>query len=127
MTSEKRKRSENNVKMLNLLDAPRTWFLYNKNEYSVSEAPPDVFDAWIRQHVEEITGVNTTVWEIYDRWFIIDACIEEDVLFLQDMGDGNQSIEEKASDDSSDSEVKEEEKASDLTSELEEYIWPEPA
>lgn len=127
MISEKRKKSETTVKTLNLLDARQTWFLSNGSEYNVREAPPEVFDVWIRQHVEEIVNVDTARWEIYDRWFIINACIEEDVLYLRPMGDGNQSLEEKSSDGGSEVEVDSEAFSSEMSSELESYNWPEPA
>lgn len=119
MSSEKRKKEESKGKTLNLLDAHRTWFQFDGSAYSVKSAPPSVFDAWIRQYVEEITNVDTAVWEIFHRWDIINACIEDDILCLHKQGDGNQTLEEKASE----SEVDSEEKASDLP----EYEWPELA
>lgn len=123
MSSEKRKKREKGVKTLNLLDAPRTWFLYDQGVFNVKEAPPDVFDAWIRQYVEEITNVDTSFWEIFHRWGIINSCIRGGVLTLRKGDDGSQVVEAF----SSGSEVKEEEKASDLTSKNQEYELPEPA
>lgn len=123
MNSEKRKKRKKGVKTLNLLDAPRTWFLYDQGVFNVKEAPPDVFDAWIRQYVEEITNVDTSFWEIYHRWGIVNSCIRGGVLRLCPQDDGNQVLEAF----SSESEVKIEEKTSDLTSENQEYELPEPA
>lgn len=123
MSSVKRKREKKNVKLLNLLDAQKTWFLFDESVFNVKEAPPDVFDTWIRQYVEEIANVDTAFWEIYHRWGIINSCIRGGVLTLRSQGDGSQIVEEKVSV----SEVQVEEKASDLTSELPEYDWPEPA
>lgn len=123
MNSERRKKREKGVKTLNLLDAQRTWFLYDQGVFNVKEAPPDIFDAWIRQFVEEITNVDTSFWEIFHRWGIINSCIRGGVLTLRKGDDGSQVIEAF----SSGSEVRGEEKASDSTSENQEYELPEPA
>lgn len=113
MSSAKRKSEKKSARLLNLLDAPRTWFHFNGSEQNVKEALPEVFDAWIRQYVEEITNVDVTLWEIYHRWGIINACIRGGILTLHGQEDGSQVVEEK----SSESEAKVEEKTSDLTSE----------
>lgn len=127
MSSEKRKKEKSSVKTLNLLDAPRTWFHFDKSVWNVKEAPPDVFDAWIRQYVENITNVNTGTWEIFHRWAIINSCIRGGVLGLRIHEDGTQVVEEKTSTTSSESEARAEVKASDSASENQEYGWPEPA
>lgn len=127
MNSEKRKRSVKGVKMLNLLDAQRTLFLFDQSVFNVKEARPDVFDAWIRQYVENITNVDTAFWEIYHRWGIINSCIRGGVLCLRIQDDGTQIVEAKSSGRRSESEVMAEEKASDSTSESQEYELPEPA
>lgn len=123
MSSEKRRKERKSVKTLNLLDAPRTWFLYDSGVQNVKEAQPDVFDAWIRQYVEDITNVDTSFWEIYHRWGIINSCIRGGVLRLRIQDDGSQVVEAF----SSEPEVKVEEKTSDLTSENRDYELPEPA
>lgn len=95
------------------MDVPRTFFLFNGKEQNVNEASPDIFDAWIWQYVEEITGVDTSVWEVFHRWGIINTAIQEGVFVLVGRPDGSQIVEEKASDERADSE----EKASENTSE----------
>lgn len=99
-----RKRERTDV-LLNLLETPRTWFHWNGKDENVKEALPDVFDAWISQYVEEITDVDRSVWEIFHRWDIINACIRGGVLRLQRSEEKasivEAEVEEKASDGSS--------------------------
>jgi hypothetical protein len=61
-------------------------------EVTVSDAPPEVFDAFIAQVVEEIVHVDRAAWEIFDRWHIINACLEADVLILMELLDGRLTL-----------------------------------
>jgi hypothetical protein len=54
----------------------------------VSDAPPEVFEAFIAEVVEEIVNVDRAQWDIFDRWHIINACLEADVLLLMELPDG---------------------------------------
>jgi hypothetical protein len=47
-----------------------------------------VFDAWIREYVETIINVNTFLWDIFDRWQIVNAVLEGKFLVLMDQEDG---------------------------------------
>jgi len=95
-----RKREQTGV-LLNLLETPVTWFHWNEKDINVKEAPPDIFDAWISQYVDEITDVDRAAWDIFQRWEIINACIWDGIFRLQ-RSEGKASIvevesEEKAS------------------------------
>jgi hypothetical protein len=41
-----------------------------------------VFDAWIQQFVEAVEGVDVQKWQIFHRWNIINAMLQEEVLAL---------------------------------------------
>ncbi len=58
----------------------------------MSDAPPEVFDAFIAQVVEEIVNVDRSEWEIFERWHIINACLEADVLILRELPDGRLTL-----------------------------------
>lgn len=105
-----RKSDRTGVQKLNLMAAPRTWFHWNGSDYNVSAVPANIFDAWIRDYVEEIEDVDTAVWEIFQRWEIINVVIKGRLLMLQQREDGSQMLEAFSSTMDSDSE----EKASDL-------------
>lgn len=89
----------------------------------MKEALPEVFDAWIRQYVEEIANVDTTLWEIYHRWGVINACIRGGILSLRDLEDGRKVVEEKTSKLEAKSEVF----SSPFASENDNEKVPEPA
>ena len=38
--------------------------------------------------VEEIVHVDRDQWDIFERWHIINACLEADVLLLMELPDG---------------------------------------
>jgi hypothetical protein len=103
---------QDNTGHLALLDTMRTYFLWNKHEWNVKDAAPDVFDHWIRQFVDEIVNVDTATWEIFHRWNIINAVIDGQFLIVRKRGDGTLLVEAKASA----SEPIPEAKASELTS-----------
>lgn len=69
---------------LELRNAAQTWFQVDGQEYSVKNAPPAVFDAWIRQFVEEIVNVDTSTWSVFQRWNIINAVLREGLLSIVD-------------------------------------------
>ncbi len=102
------KRDRTDVQKLNLTDTQRTWFHWNRSDHNVAEAPPETFDAWIRDYVEEITDVDTSIWEIFQRWGIINTVIKARLLALKPREDGSQILEAF----SSETEASSEEKAS---------------
>lgn len=87
-----RKRDRTDV-LLNLLETPQTWFHWNESDVNVKEAPPEIFDAWIAQYVDEITDVDRSTWEIFLRWEIINDCIKAGILRL-DLSEEKASIVE---------------------------------
>jgi len=101
-----KKSDRTGVQKLNLMDTPRTWFHWNGDDYSVSAAPANVFDAWIRDYVEEIEDVDTAVWEIFQRWEIINTVIKGRLLMLQQREDGSQILEAFSSGSASEPEEK---------------------
>lgn len=77
------------VRELNLLETPVTWFNWKGSEHTVKETPAEMFDQWIRQYVDQVVNVDVSVWEIFHRWGIINACINGKFLELVDReGDG---------------------------------------
>jgi hypothetical protein len=77
---------------LKLAQTRVTSFHWAGEEVMVSDAPPEVFDAFIAQVVEEIVHVDRAAWEIFDRWHIINACLEADVLILTELPDGHLTL-----------------------------------
>jgi hypothetical protein len=61
---------------------------WNGQDVTVADAPADVFDAYISQVVEEIVNVDRDQWDIFERWHIINACLEADVLLLMELPEG---------------------------------------
>jgi hypothetical protein len=47
-----------------------------------------VFDAFIAEVVEQIINVDRAVWNIHDRWNILNACLQADVLILTEVPGG---------------------------------------
>lgn len=67
---------------LKLQQVSQTFLTWQSERYSVKDAPPDVFDAWIRQYVETILNVDTFQWDIFDRWQIINAVLDVGILVI---------------------------------------------
>jgi hypothetical protein len=81
---------------LQLVDTPRTWFLWNQQEYTVRDAPSSIFDAWIT-HYADVSNVDRARWEIFRRWDVLNVCLDEEVLTLRTRPDGSQILEEASS------------------------------
>ena len=77
---------------LKLAQTRVTSFHWAGQEVTVSDAPPGVFDAFMAEVVEEIVHVDRAAWEIFDRWHIINACLEADVLILTELPDGHLTL-----------------------------------
>lgn len=57
-------------------------------KHNVKDASPEIFDAWVRDYVEEIQGVDTAVWQIFHRWNIINDLLKGEFLDLVQYEDG---------------------------------------
>src|SRR5690349_12529754 len=76
---------------LKLEHTRKTSFRWNGETYTVADAPASVFDAFIAVVVEQIINVDRSAWNIHDRWNIVNACLQAEVLTLtEDFGDGLQ-------------------------------------
>lgn len=70
---------------LKLAQTKVTSFLWRGQSQIVADAPAEAFDAWIAEVVEQIINVDRAIWNIYDRWNIINACLEAEVLTLSEV------------------------------------------
>lgn len=61
-----------------------TFFRWQDERYSVRLSQASVFDAWVRQYVEEIVNVDTAEWDIYDRWDIVNELLKGGFLVLEE-------------------------------------------
>lgn len=59
-----------------------TFYRWQEERYSVRLSVATVFDAWVRQYVEEIVNVDTVEWDIYDRWGIVNELLRGGFLVL---------------------------------------------
>jgi hypothetical protein len=83
------KSEEPGLSFLRLAQLKETSFQWEEETHQVADAPVEVFDAFIAEVVEEIVNVDRTIWDIFDRWNIINACLEADVLLLTELPDGS--------------------------------------
>ena len=113
----KQAKSKKRENYLELAKVDQTFLIYEKQKYSVEAVPPDVFDKWIRQFVETIINVDTFLWDIFDKWQIINAVLEGQFLTMKDQGDGTFLLQSKHESEEKASEAPEqsEEKASELS------------
>lgn len=74
---------------MELKNVGQTFFTWKRQKYSVESAPPDAFDGWIRQYVEEIINVDTFLWDIFDRWQIVNAVLKGGILAIKQQPDGS--------------------------------------
>lgn len=72
-----------------------TFFVWQNAKHNVRQAPPEIFDQWIRQYVEEIIDVNTQIWDKFDRWGIINEILKGGFLILFDEQNGTFSLRSK--------------------------------
>jgi hypothetical protein len=89
---------------LELRKIGQTFFHWNRQKYSVRDAPPQIFDQWIRQFVESIVNVDIEKWDSFQRWNIINAVLNNGLLVIAQLQSGDKlgrppmvSSEEKAS------------------------------
>ena len=75
----------NTLSYLKLAQTRETSFLWRGQSLLVADAPAEAFDTWIAEVVEEIVNVDRERWDIYDRWNIINACLEAEVVLLAEV------------------------------------------
>jgi hypothetical protein len=73
---------QDSLKRFDLKTVAASSFDWEGQSHTVRQAPSSVFDTWVRQYVEEIEDVNTELWDIFDRWGIIKALLNEGYLTL---------------------------------------------
>jgi hypothetical protein len=78
-----------------------TSFTWQNEKHNVRQAEASIFDAWIRQYVETISDVDTTTWDKFHRWQIINTVLQAGLLFVVEEEDGTCSLRARQ-----DSEVK---------------------
>ena len=87
---------------LELRKTGQTFFRWNGQKHSVKDAPPDIFDQWIRQFVDKIVNVDTDKWNVFQRWNIINAVLNNGLLVIVHLQSGDKlerpPVEEKSSD-----------------------------
>ena len=77
---------------LKLAHTKVTSFYWNGQDIIVADAPAEVFDAYMSHVVEEIVNVDRDQWDIFERWHIINACLEAEVLLLMEPPDGHLTL-----------------------------------
>ncbi len=60
----------------------QTFLTLKSEKRNVPEMPVSEFDAWAVSLVDELTGVNRDVWDIFARWRFLNFLICEEVLML---------------------------------------------
>lgn len=66
----------------NVATVERTFLVFNEQKYTVKDAPPKVFDAWVSQFVETISNVDREEWELFQRWQVVNAALDGKFLVL---------------------------------------------
>lgn len=79
---------------LELKKTVATSFVWQNEKHNLRNAPPLVFDEWIRQYVEIIKNVDTQEWDIFDRWQIVNAVLAEGIIEVVDADNGTFSLRE---------------------------------
>jgi hypothetical protein len=74
---------------MKLEDSERMFFDIDGKSQNVETASAEVFDRFISAVVEEIVNVDRSKWPIFQRWRIINACLPEEVLLLEEQPDGS--------------------------------------
>jgi hypothetical protein len=80
---------------LELKKAATTFLTWQGESFSVRQAPARIFDLWVRQFVEQIVNVDAQLWDIYDRWNIINELLKGGFLVLVE-GKGGSSAQLKS-------------------------------
>jgi hypothetical protein len=83
---------ESRLSYLKLAHTRVTSFHWSGQDVTVADAPADVFDAFIAQVVEEIVNVDRDQWDIFERWHIINACLDAEVLLLKELPEGRLTL-----------------------------------
>lgn len=67
-------------------------FQWNEQTFIISESPANVFDAFISEVVGRIKNVDRQKWELYEKWRIINYCLEREALQITSGEDGKQLL-----------------------------------
>jgi hypothetical protein len=69
--------TENSQHLLLDLYEERLSFEWQGSQRNATTAEAEIFDAWVRCHVEQIEEeVNTSVWPLHERWLLIRDLLE---------------------------------------------------
>jgi hypothetical protein len=74
---------------MKLEDSKRTSFDFQEQTFTVVDAPPAVFDAFVAEFTEDVLNVDRTTWPIFLRWRWINQSLAEGVLNLTALPDGS--------------------------------------
>jgi hypothetical protein len=74
---------------MKLEDSKRTTFDFQDQSFTVSDATPEVFDAFVMEFTEDVLNVDRTKWPIFLRWRWINQSLMEGVLLLRVLSDGS--------------------------------------
>lgn len=56
--------------------------------FQVASAPPEIFDVFVADLVEEIADVDRAEWEIFDRWNVVNDLLKEGIVMLVEVPEG---------------------------------------
>ena len=73
-------KQESGLSYLKPQELLETSLQFQEQAFIVSECPASVFDAWISEVVGRIKNVDRQKWELYEKWRIINKCLEAEVL-----------------------------------------------
>lgn len=62
------------IKLTELITAR---FIYQGRRHTVQGATPEIFNKWVHQYVEEVQGVDPSIWPCIQRWNIINHILAE--------------------------------------------------
>jgi hypothetical protein len=57
-------------------------FLWDNGKHDVGQAEPETFNAWINQFFEEIVNVDTSVWDLHQRWQVVNEVLDAGLLVI---------------------------------------------
>jgi hypothetical protein len=83
---------ESHLLYMRLADSRIAFFSYAGVSFNVESSTAETFDAFISQAVEEIKNVDRAKWPIFQKWRIINACLEAESLILETSEDGSLSL-----------------------------------
>jgi hypothetical protein len=73
-------KQESGLSYLKPQELLETSLRYEEQTFIVSECPANIFDTWISEVVGRIKNVDRQKWELFEKWRIINKCLEHGVL-----------------------------------------------